>query len=156
MPTSRPGPWAEATTEAQERALQHLEGPGDAGPAEAAEGTGAAEAVIRGGLRAQLEWIEHHPERARLVDGDVPDEVLAAEPTFSSRNRAYVTAMYGWLEQQMARETLVRRPFGVAHALWAGPTQEFCRHWLQGRSRLAPSEVTDDLVAGAWAALVLR
>ncbi|MDN5914898.1 MAG: TetR/AcrR family transcriptional regulator [Pseudonocardia sp.] len=135
----------EAMTEVQDRALQHVDAPDD------------AEAVVRGVVRAQLEWVEHHPDRARLVYGELPDEVLlAAEPHFSSRNRAYVTAMRGWLEQQMARETLIRRPFGVAHALWAGPTQEFCRHWLHGRSRLSPSDVTDDLAAGAWAALVLR
>ena len=102
-------------------------------------------------------WVEQHRERARLIYGNLPDEVLlAAEPTFSTRNREYVIAVRGWLEHQMARETLILRPFAVAHALWFGPTQEFCRHWLHGRSRLAPSQVADDLAAGAWAALVLQ
>jgi len=44
----------------------------------------------------------------------------------------------------------------VAHALWLGPGQEFARHWLHGRSKLAPTEVADDLADGAWAALATR
>jgi hypothetical protein len=74
-------------------------------------------------------------------------------PGFGEHNRPYVRIVSGWLEGHMRQGTLIRRQFGVAHALWAGPTQEFCRHWLRGRSRLAPHEVIGDLGDGAWAAL---
>lgn len=113
-----------------------------------------AEAGVRGVVVAQLNWVEGHPDLARLVYSDPHDEVLlAAEPTFGEHNRRYVEIVGGWLDTHMSRGTLVRRQFAVAHALWAGPTQEFCRHWLHGRSRLAPHEVAGDLGDGAWAAL---
>jgi len=82
--------------------------------------------------------------------------LLAAEPTFGEQNRHYVHVVGGWLRTQSEQGTLVRRPFGVTHALWLGPGQEFARHWLRGRSRLAPTEVAADLADGAWRALAAR
>ncbi|GAA5149911.1 TetR/AcrR family transcriptional regulator [Pseudonocardia eucalypti] len=129
-------------TEAQELTLRTLSQAPD------------AEAGVRGVVAAQLNWVEQHPELARLVYSDPHDEVLlAAEPAFGAHNRRYVEIVSGWLDTHMRRDTLTRRPFAVAHALWAGPTQEFCRHWLHGRSPLAPHEAAGDLGEGAWAAL---
>ncbi len=114
-----------------------------------------AEQGVRNVVHAQLGWIQEHAELARLLYGDLPDDVLlAAEPTFGEQNRHYVNVVGGWLRAQAEQGTLVRRPFGVTHALWLGPGQEFARHWLRGRSRLAPTEVAADLADGAWRALV--
>lgn len=129
-------------TEAQELTLRTLSQAPD------------AEAGVRGVVAAQLDWVQGHPDLARLVYSDPHDEVLlAAEPTFGAHNRRYVEVVSGWLDTHMSPGTLIRRRFAVAHALWAGPTQEFCRHWLHGRSRLAPREVAGELGDGAWAAL---
>lgn len=134
--------FAEGMTAAQEtalRTLNHSEG---------------AQAGVRGVVRAQLAWVEKRPELARLVYSDLPDEVLlAAEPSFSDGNRRYVDTVRAWLDAHMRQGTLIRRPFATAHALWAGPTQEYCRHWLHGRAHLTPTEAADDLADGAWAAL---
>jgi len=121
------------------------------------DGVGDAEQGVRGVVRAQLVWVQEHAELARLLYGDLPDEVLlAAEPAFGEQNRHYVDVVGGWLRAQAEQGALARRPFGVAHALWLGPGQEFARHWLHGRSKLAPTEVADDLADGAWAALATR
>jgi AcrR family transcriptional regulator len=113
-----------------------------------------ARAGVCGVVEAQLGWVEAHADLARLLYGDLPDDVLlAAEPAFSKRNRAYVKAVSRWLDDQAAGGTLRDLPFGVAHALWLGPAQEFCRHWLRGRSRVTPTQATDDLANGAWRAL---
>ena len=118
---------------------------------------GDAEHGVRAVVRAHLVWVQEHAELARLLYGDLPDEVLlAAEPTFGQHNRHYVDVVGGWLRAQTEQGTLVRRPFGVAHALWLGPSQEFARHWLRGRSRLAPTEAAADLATGAWRALAAR
>jgi len=82
--------------------------------------------------------------------------VLAAEPSFGEQNRHYVDVVGGWLRAQAEQGALVRRPFGVAHALWLGPGGEFAQHWLRGRSKLAPTAVAVDLAAGAWRALAVR
>lgn len=116
-----------------------------------------AEHGVREVVREALAWVQEHAELAGLLYGDLPDDVLlAAEPTLGEENRHYVQVVGGWLRQQAEQGTLVRRPFGVTHALWLGPGQEFARHWLRGRSRLAPSEIAADLADGAWRALAAR
>jgi hypothetical protein len=50
----------------------------------------------------------------------------------------------------------MRPSFGIAHALWLGPAQEFARHWLRGRSRQRPTEAVGALADGAWRALAPR
>ncbi len=120
-------------------------------------GAGDAEQGVRDVVHAQLAWVQQHAELARLLYGDLPDEVLlAAEPSFGEQNRQYVDVVGGWLRAQAEQGTLVRRSFGVAHALWLGPGQEFARHWLRGRSKLAPTDAAADLADGAWRALAMR
>jgi len=117
-------------------------------------GADGAEQGVRDVVRAQLGWVEDHAELARLLYGDLPDEVLlAAEPTFGEQNRHYVEVVGGWLWAQAQQGMLVHQPFGVAHALWFGPGQEFARHWLRGRSKLSPTDVASELAGGAWRAL---
>ena len=120
-------------------------------------GEGRAEAGVREVVRSQLAWVEEHAELAQLLFSDLPDEVLlAAEPAFSEDNRRYVEEVGAWLRLHATRGELVERPFGVAHALWLGPAQEFARHWLRGRSRLTPTGAAGDLADGAWRALSAR
>ena len=118
---------------------------------------GSPEESVRAVVWAQLEWVEAQADLARLLYGDLPDEVLlAAEPTFGEQNRRYVEVVGGWLRVHAEQGALVRRPFGVAHALWLGPAQEFARHWLRGRSKLRPTDAAPDLADGAWRALAVR
>jgi AcrR family transcriptional regulator len=109
---------------------------------------------VRGVVEGQLAWVEEHANLARLLYGELPDEVLiAAEPRFSEGNRAYVDVVSHWLEEQAGQGALRELPFGIAHALWLGPTQEFSRHWLHGRSRVTPRQAGRELADGAWRAL---
>jgi AcrR family transcriptional regulator len=116
-----------------------------------------AEQVIRMVVVAHMRWVEEHANVARWVYSDLPDEVLlAAEPQLSEDSRRYVDALDGWLRQQAEEGALMRPSFGIAHALWLGPAQEFARHWLRGRSRQRPTEAAGDLADGAWRALAPR
>ena len=118
---------------------------------------GSPEEGVRAVVRTQLAWVEEHADLASLLYGDLPDEVLlAAEPTFGEQDRHYVEVVGGWLRVHAEQGALVSRPFGVAHALWLGPAQEFARHWLRGRSKLKPSAAAPDLADGAWRALAVR
>jgi len=120
-------------------------------------GASDAEQGVREVVHAQLAWVQEHAELARLLYGDLSDEVLlAAEPSFGEQNRQYVDVVGGWLRSQADHGVVVHRPFGVAHALWLGPGQEFARHWLRGRSKLAPTDAAADLADGAWRALAMR
>ena len=120
-------------------------------------GADDAERGVREVVRAGLRWVEEHADLARLIYGDLPDEVLrAAEPRFGQQNRHYVDIVGDWLQAHAEQGDLVVRPFGVSHALWLGPAQEFARHWLRGRSKLPPTAVASDLADGAWRALAAR
>jgi AcrR family transcriptional regulator len=115
---------------------------------------GPAEQVVRTVVATHLRWVEQHADVARWIYSDLPDEVLrAAEPRLGEDSRRYVDAVDGWRRQQIEQGAMIGRSFGVTHALWLGPAQEFARHWLRGRSRQRPTEAADDLAVGAWRAL---
>ena len=118
------------------------------------EDVDVAEEGVRATVRDYLRWVETHREMASLLFADLPDGVvLAAETVLAEPNRRYVRVVGKWLEAHMRAGALVERPFEIAHALWLGPTQEFCRHWLRGHTRLGPAGAGADLGIGAWRAL---
>lgn len=113
-----------------------------------------AEHGVREVVHGHLSWVHEHTELARLLYSELPDDVLlAAEPAFSNHNRDYVTVVGTWLSQQADRGRLIPRPFELTHALWLGPAQEFTRHWLRGRTTMAPVDAAAALADGAWRAL---
>jgi AcrR family transcriptional regulator len=121
---------------------------------DAVRGARAAEDGVRGAVVFQTGWVDANVELARLIYADLPDAVLAAAaPTLDRLGRSYVREVDGWLRRHVDSGAVVDRPFVILHALWLGPTQEFCRHWLRGRARLRPRHVAADLADGAWRAI---
>ena len=117
-------------------------------------GSGRAEEGIRGAVSFQARWVDEHVELARLVYADLPDDVMvAAGPRLDRSSREYLRVVDRWLRVHIDAGRLVDHPFAVLHALWLGPTQEFCRHWLRGRGRLRPRHVAATLADGAWRVL---
>jgi AcrR family transcriptional regulator len=118
------------------------------------ESASSPEDGVRETVRRYLEWVEGHRGIAAVLFADLPDEaLLAAEPALSRSNRAYVRTVGAWLQAHMDSGGLSARRFETAHALWLGPAQELSRHWLRGRSKLRPTNVSEDLADGAWCAL---
>ena len=114
----------------------------------------AAEDGVRRAVVFQAGWVDANIELARLVYADLPDGVLAAAaPTLDRLSKNYVREVDAWLRGHIDSGALADQPFVVLHALWLGPTQEFCRHWLRGRGRLRPRHVAGDLADGAWRAV---
>ena len=98
--------------------------------------------------------VDGHVQLARLIYTDWTDDVLlAAASSLDGPSRRYVRVVDRWLRDRVAAGEVIDRPFPVLHALWLRPTQEYCRHWLRGRSRRRPRHVTDDFADGAWRAL---
>ena len=121
---------------------------------DAVRGADAAEDGVRAAVVFQAGWVDANVELARLVYADLPDAVLAAAaPSLDVLSRRYVREVDDWLRGHVADGALVDQPFAMLHALWLGPTQEFCRHWLRGRGRLRPRHVATDLADGAWRAV---
>jgi AcrR family transcriptional regulator len=123
----------------------------------ALNGASDPRAGIEETVRTYLSWVENHRQLASLLFADLPDEVLlASEPALMPFNRQYVRVVAQWLTEQTRAGRLVDAPFEVAHALWLGPTQEFCRHWVRGRSRHRPTSAADHLALGAWRSLAMQ
>jgi AcrR family transcriptional regulator len=113
-----------------------------------------AEQGIRAAVTWQLGWVDDNLATARILYGDVPDDVLVvASPTHDRSARDYVRTTTQWLDRHVLEGSIVDRPFAVTHALWLGPTQEYSRHWLHGRARLRPRRAAADFATGAWAAV---
>ena len=115
----------------------------------------SAEVGVRETVACQARWVDDNVALARLVYSELPDEVLlTASTSLDGPARSYVRETDKWLRRHIEMGAVVDRPFVVSHALWLGPTQEFCRHWLRGRSKLRPRHVAADLAEGAWKALM--
>jgi AcrR family transcriptional regulator len=128
-----------------------------AGLLDALRAASSAEEGVRESVAFQAGWVDDHVMPARLVYAELPDEVLlVASPTLDGPARSYVRETDRWLRRHIETGAVVDRPYAVSHALWLGPAQEFCRHWLRGRAKLRPRHVAADLAEGAWQALVSR
>ena len=104
---------------------------------------GAREGV-EGAVAYHLRWVASHREDAVLLFSARPS--TAREP-----NRAFFRAVRAWWRTHA--DELRDFDLDLAHALWLGPAQEYCRHWLAGRARRVPPAVRDELAAAAWQAL---
>src|SRR3954449_482401 len=81
-------------------------------------GAGTAEDVVRSVVTEQLRWVEEHPDLARWIFSDLPDEVLlAAEPSLSEDARRYAVGVGDWLDRQKG---LGEGSVGGPHAPWRG------------------------------------
>lgn len=107
-----------------------------------------AEAGIRGGVEHHLRWVASHEAEARLL----LDERIDSDP-LREANREFFGAIEDWWRPHAAYGVLRPIELDLTAALWFGPAQEYCRHWLAGRARRIPAAVTDTLADAAWAAL---
>src|SRR4051812_9904385 len=84
-----------------------------------AEQPGARDGIV-GGVHEHLRWVAAHRDDAALL--------FSARPAAArEHNRAFFKAVRAWWR----RNEPTVRPFDLdlAHALWLGPSQEYCRHW---------------------------
>ncbi len=111
------------------------------GRADAAEG-------VRGGVRFYLRWVTaNRPAAAYLLAG-APDARALAD----LNGRFFAEAM-AWWRTHVHYGALRDLPFDLVNALWLGPAQEYCRHWIAGRARRLPVSVGEVLADAAWNAL---
>lgn len=117
----------------------------------------AARDGIEGAVELHLRWHARNPDAARFLHAAREPELRAAtDAPLRTRNRAFFGAIQAWLEPHVEAQLVRELPTPVLHALWLGPAQELCRHWLSGVLR-APDQTTRELLAdAAWRALRLE
>lgn len=114
-----------------------------------------AEEGVRAIVAFHLRWCAANRDLARYLltqraeAGEVDSALADANRVFFARVRAWwgPHAHYGALREL---------DFDLVHALWLGPSQEYCRHWLAGRARRVPSAIARELADAAWHSLRSR
>jgi len=101
---------------------------------------------ITGAVRFDLAWVARHRDLARILLGARPAGAAALNEPFLGEVRA-------WWRGHAHYGALADLDLDLAHALWLGPSHEYCRHWLAGRVRRIPTAAADTLAAAAWAGL---
>jgi AcrR family transcriptional regulator len=104
-----------------------------------------AEGGIRGGVSHHLRWVASHRGEATLLLGERLDSDELREA-----NRAFFGAIEDWWRPHVAYGVLRPMEPDLTAALWFGPAQEYCRHWLAGRVRRMPGAVAGTLADAAW------
>jgi AcrR family transcriptional regulator len=98
-------------------------------------------------LAAHLSWVEQNRTLARFLFTTQPDEVSeAAKHALMQANQDYFAAI-------RLRYDELEVDFFVAHVIWMGATQEYCRQWVRGMVDVPPTELTETLHRAALAAL---
>jgi AcrR family transcriptional regulator len=104
-----------------------------------------AEGGVRAGVRFYLRWVsENRAGAAFLLEGRPDDGALR------ERNRRFFAETTAWWNTHVHYGVLRALPFDLIHALWLGPSHEYTRHWLAGRSKRVPSSVAGVLADAAW------
>lgn len=109
---------------------------------------------IRSVVHHHLDWIVANPDLgAFLLTGGEGEVRLASRARLRELNRGFFGEVGSWLAPQIEAGHIRRLPLDLFHALLLGPSQEFSRSWLAGRTRTSPTAAKRTLANAAWGAL---
>ena len=125
-----------------------------AGLLEALERTPHAEGSIRGLVRHHLRWVESNPKLAKFLMGRRETELrLATEARVRELNRGFFPQVGAWMERHVRSKELRPLPPDLWEPLLLGPSQEFGRLWLAGRTRISLRRAERELAEATWNAV---
>ena len=104
-----------------------------------------AEGGIRRGVEHHMRWIATHRGEASLLLAERLDS-----DALRHGNRVFFAAIEDWWRPHTAYGALKALEPELTSALWLGPAQEYCRHWLSGRPRRMGAAVVQTLADAAW------
>jgi len=115
---------------------------------------GSAEVGVKGLVRAFVNWVLRHPDRAALLhklrrEGDVTD----ASESVSAANTEALGTLRQWVEQQVAQGQIADMPFHVWMALVFSPAMSMTGRWVKEARASVPPRVRAALENGAWKAV---
>jgi hypothetical protein len=98
--------------------------------------------------------VSRNADLARFIFNRHETAVRAAtEEPMARLNRRLFAEAGALLEPLFERGELRRLPLDLFNAVLIGPSQEFARHWLAGRTRTSIKTAQHELAEAAWAAL---
>lgn len=110
-----------------------------------------AEATVKTLVRHYLHWVEEHPTAARLLFRERHSRALQSE---EASLRVGTLDFIREVQAAVQRGQLLELPPSLYQPIVLGPSIEFCRQWLTGRSgKLQPSQAAEALAEAAWRAV---
>jgi AcrR family transcriptional regulator len=134
--------YLEVIREAQDTSIQALK-----------RAKSAAEGV-RSLVSSYLRWVDREPEKAAFLltmrRAEFMDDVEAELEALNHELRKTLTE---WTDRHVRRGELPLAKADVLMALLVGPSEDFARRWLRGRTSTSLREAADLLGEAAWNAL---
>jgi AcrR family transcriptional regulator len=114
----------------------------------------SAEEAVRGLVRNHLRWVEGNRALARyLLTSRDPEVAGATGEALAPMNQRVFHAVEEWMETWVEAGEVQRLPLGLLHAVLLGPSQEWSRHWVAGRTKETIDEAESVLAEAAWKAV---
>jgi len=114
----------------------------------------SAQQGVRALVGSYLRWVGREPEkavflltmrRAEFMDG--------VEAELEAHNQELRTALAEWTDRHVRAGELPLAKTDVLMALLIGPSEDFARRWLRGKTSTSPREAADLLGEAAWSSL---
>jgi len=121
---------------------------------ELSRGHESAEAAVKALVRHHLRWVKANTELARfLLTSRDPEVVGASAHELSGMNAQVFRRVEELVERWVEAGEVQRLPIGLFHSIVLGPSQEFCRHWIAGRTKESIDGAEPVLAEAAWKAV---
>lgn len=113
-----------------------------------------AEAAIRAVVRHHLRWVARDPQLAQFLMNRRETELrLATEARVRELNRDFPPRVRAWMEGQVEAGALRPLASDLLEPVLLGPSQEFARAWLAGRTSTSPRRAERELAETTWRAM---
>ncbi len=113
-----------------------------------------AEAGVRALVRSYLRWVSKNRELAGYLLTMRRAEFMSdAEPEIERMNAAFRVEFKSWLATSRADRELPAIGTDILLAILVGPSEEFARRWLRGKTTTSLRDASDTLGKAAWLAL---
>lgn len=114
----------------------------------------SARAGVQGMVRAAIDWVRRHPDRARVLERLRAGREPEADPgEWKLANAEGLAVLRGWVERKMAEGELREMPFGVWAALVFEPLVTLARQWLWDDPPAVPAREAAALEEALWQAV---
>ena len=113
-----------------------------------------AEEGVRALVRSYLRWVSKNRELAcYLLTMRRAEFMGEAEAELEEMNRTFLLAVNDWLEASVRPGELPEIGQDLLLAILVGPSEDFARRWLRGKTTTSLRTAADTLAEAAWIAL---
>lgn len=109
-----------------------------------------AEAGVKGMLRAYINWVVAHPDRARLLHELRHGGHLSDDGEWTRERDDNFRVLSDWVSRKVEEGQMRKMPFPVWVALVFAPAISLTTHWVQQPEPTVPPAIRSALERAAW------